>query len=131
MINRKFPLQINKRNADNFRIPSQYLAGISDHHNHNNILCKKETVSWWAQHSPMPDENQIRTIDLLYKKHRDETKEYFSINWHNAVIKFGKMVMTKQITTTHRYPLQMFQENSENNSYYRHCYQNTLYHIEI
>lgn len=45
MINRKFPLQINRRKAENSRILSQYLAGIKDRHNHNNILCKKETVS--------------------------------------------------------------------------------------
>lgn len=74
MINRKYPLQINKLKASKFKIPQQYLAGTSDHHNHNNLVCKKETVSWWAEHSPIP-EGQIKTIDLLYHKHREETKE--------------------------------------------------------
>lgn len=125
MINRKFPLQINRRNAENFRIPSQYLAGTKDHHNHNNMVCKKETVSWWAEHSSMPDEGQIKTIDLLYKKHRDETKEYFSVNWNNAVIKFGEMVMTKQVTTTQNPIANVPREFS------RLYYQNMLFHKKI
>lgn len=84
MINRKYPLQINKLKASKFKIPQQYLAGTSDHHNHNNLVCKKETVSWWAEHSPIPEEGQIKTIDLLYHKHREETKEYFSIDWSKS-----------------------------------------------
>lgn len=73
----------------------------------------------------MPDEGQIKTIDLLYKKHRDETKEYFSVNWNNAVIKFGKMVITKQVTTTQNPIANVPREFS------RLYYQNMLFHKKI
>lgn len=79
----------------------------------------------------MSDEGQIKTIDLLYKKHRDGTEEYFSVNWNDAVIKFEKIVMTKQVTTTTQNAIANVPREFGEQILHKHYYLNTSFLIKI
>ncbi|RZF32581.1 hypothetical protein LSTR_LSTR016046 [Laodelphax striatellus] len=109
---KKIPTHIDKTKAIKYKIPSEYLAQQKDNHNRERVLCKVEAVSWWLHSAPIPDEEQQKVIDVLYKTHRKEVSSYMSVNWKEGRLTYGPVLMVKQMTNT-KVPLAVIPRSSQ------------------
>lgn len=97
---RKFPITAKKKQVEEYKIPIQLLSNQTDNHNRDRILCKKEAVDWWVEEAPLPTEEQMKVIDVLYKFPRKEVSDYFGIDWRNGSLRYAPVMMSKEVVKT-------------------------------
>lgn len=103
-INQKYPISVKRSVAKSTKLPTRFLQDEGrtlDMHDRSRILCKLEAIDWWIDVSPLPNELTIDTINLLYKKHKDEAKLYYSIDWLKP-IKFGQTNIERKKVNTNQ-----------------------------
>lgn len=59
-----------------------------------------DAIDWWVTQAPLPSPEHQNLIDELYSFLRKEVKDYMAINWKDTRVRFGWVLMNKEVVST-------------------------------
>lgn len=80
--------------------PPEFLSNALDNHRRERTLARMDAIDWWVTQAPLPSIEQQNLIDVLYSFPRKEVKDYMSINWKDTRVRFGWVLMNKEVVST-------------------------------
>lgn len=99
-LSRKFPISLNTAKARKHRAPPEFLSNALDNHRRERTLARLDAIDWWVTQAPLPSTEHQNLIDVLYAFPRKEVKDYMSINWQDTRVRFGWVLMNKEVVST-------------------------------
>lgn len=107
LMGQKYPISLDKHRAKQFGIPLDFFPprasqGRADTRDHSRILCKKEAIDWWVSRSPLPSQDAMKVINILFKQPRLEAQSFYNIEF--KTVRLGPVNVERKTIQT-RNPL--------------------------
>lgn len=81
-------------------MPKEPNLSVDDKDIVDRVLCKKEAADWWVCRAPIPSEDFVKMINILFKMPRKQVMDYYAYNWKDSRIKLKPTVLsTKPVPT--------------------------------
>lgn len=100
VMSQKYPITIDVEKAKQYKVPETLYLNFDDKHIAGRVLCKKEAVDWWVDKAPMPKDDFLGMIDILFQIPRSQVEDYYCLNWKQAGIKFRPTVLSRRAVPT-------------------------------
>jgi len=74
VMSQMYPITIDIKKAIQYKVPEEYYLNVDDKHISVRVICKKTAIDWWFSRAPMPDNDFLSMIEILFKMPRQQVK---------------------------------------------------------
>lgn len=74
VMSQMYPITIDIKKAIQYKVPEEYYLNVDDKHISVRVICKKTVIDWWVSRAPMPDNDFLSMIEILFKMPRQQVK---------------------------------------------------------